>query len=1111
MKRLFLIFAILIVFLSCSQPDQSSEYVNIPDESLAKLIRRELILEISEPIPEKSLKELTELRIQWSDPRIKDLKGLEKATGLKTLLIYDTHHINDIRPLTNLKNLTKLGIYGVTVRNIKPLTGLTQLTYLGLNYNYLKDISPIVNLKNLTELYIGENPITDITPLKELTQLEKLSLGHNHLSNIKPLANLTKLTKLILFDNHISDISSLSGLTNLTELKILHNKVKDISPLAGLTNLTTLELHNSFSDISPLAGLTNLVNLELYANRITDITALSKLTQLTELRLEDNLISDISPLAGLTNLTTLRLHKNQITDITPLSGMTKLQLLELHRNKIRDVAPITQMTQLKELFLSGNEISDISPLAGLTELTHLGLAHNYIKDISVVQNFKFLEHLSLKQNPVRDFAPLHTLRQQILELHLPTQKFYGKRENSHLDSIFNRHETRDGLPIGTIARLGKGGINVMLFSPDGTQLVVGTDIGVRIYDVATGKEKDVPRTINAQINALTFSHDGHILASGGSSNPVIQLWDMQTGKEFPPLPVTVNNYVNSQPIHSISALVFSPDNTTLISLNGNGLVNHWDVTTSNNMPKLEIYTYGAWNEVFAINTNGKTFAVGSADGKIELWNTSGGEIGNWSITKLKQTKPAATLKGHSRIFGNFKLFGNKNKRSVHPKIMTLAFSPDGKTLASGSKDMTVRLWNTERRKKLKTLKGHVGWITALAFSNDGKIIASGDTDSIVRLWDTHKGNELAILNGHKNTIVALTFAPNGKTLASASADGTIRFWDANTGTEISIFATGHTESVKAVAFSADGATLSSAMFNGTVQQYDIKTGQELTPFTTGHQKMTYAVVLSPDATLLATHGADGIIAFNSKGLKTDEKYSSNRDQNEIRFWNLNTGEQFPSLTQIKDFVFSPNSYVIAGRNYEETRIWDVRKGVEIFRIITSNDTVLFSPNGNILVTGDTFESGEIWDIKTQRLLATLPSHNDPVAFSPDSHVLATIKSYDLHLWDLTLPTEPQNLGGIELHGPHDKTMIFSPNGTILLEVEDRLYEWFCNTRIHLWSVETGEKLHTLVGHTEPIETLVFSPDGKTLASGSEDGTVLLWDWDEILTDVMLENRLMNDR
>ena len=159
--------------------------------------------------------------------------------------------------------------------------------------------------------------------------------------------------------------------------------------------------------------------------------------------------------------------------------------------------------------------------------------------------------------------------------------------------VFAQTKILRGLPDGAIARLGKGGINVIQFSPDGSHLAVGTDIGVRLYNVATKEETSLPNRSVTQINTLTFSKDGRILACGGYFNPIIQLWDIEFGVELSSLQSSKpQTYMHLEhfPIHSVIALAFSENGRTLIGVDREGLFTYWDINTQQIESEQQQYT-----------------------------------------------------------------------------------------------------------------------------------------------------------------------------------------------------------------------------------------------------------------------------------------------------------------------------------------------------------------------------------------------------------------------------------------------------------------------------------------------------------------------------------------
>ena len=360
MKRLYTLFLICLT-VSCWFSVADAQTVRMPDTNLAAVVRDALDLAPNAPITRQALQTLTSLdaqsyrirEITGQDSKIKDLTGLEQAT-----------------------QLTKLGLYNNQISDIRPLAGLTQLRDLNIQTNQISDIRPLAGLTQLRDLNIKDNQISDITPLTRLPQLESLAIPYNPINNFRPLAGLTQLRDLSISVSRISDIRHHVDLTQLESLYISGSgrPISDLHLLGNLTQLTGLGVTDAqVSDLSFLRGLTQLESLDLWDNQISDLKPLAGLTQLKQLYLSFNQISDLKPLAGLTQLTDLGLEYNQIRDVSPLAGLTNLNYLHLRNNPIRDASSLANLSNLRYVDIPippaisiRNEIPDELPKVGKT-------------------------------------------------------------------------------------------------------------------------------------------------------------------------------------------------------------------------------------------------------------------------------------------------------------------------------------------------------------------------------------------------------------------------------------------------------------------------------------------------------------------------------------------------------------------------------------------------------------------------------------------------------------------------------------------------------------------------------------------------------------------------
>ncbi len=457
-------------------------------------------------------------------------------------------------------------------------------------------------------------------------------------------------------------------------------------------------------------------------------------------------------------------------------------------------------------------------------------------------------------------------------------------------------------------------------------------------------------------------------------------------------------------------------------------------------------------------------------------------------------------------------------------IFAVAFSPDGKILATGDTDGEIRLWQIDAGVEslhttfLQILHGHQGWVQSLAFSHDGSILASGSEDKTAKLWDISTGKCLKTLTGHRNWVQSVVFSPDGNTLACGT-EGSIKLWDWQSGECLQTWETGN-DWVFAVSFSLDGKTVACGSIEGAVKLWNVASGtcRQTLP---GHQGWVWTVLFSPDGSTLASCSDDSTVCLWDVKTNTcrevlrghvawvwrlafspDGKILASGGQDRIvKLWDVTDGTCLLSLqghaTWVSSLAFHPNGQMLATGSIDRTvRLWDTRTGHCLKTLQGSRDyvhSVAFSPpicdrkqnTLQILAAGNDRKIG-LWNVQTGELIKTL--HLDAgwswsVAFSHDGRILATGNDRAIELWDWQTGQSVQTLQG---HTGWIWSIDFSPNDIILASAgEDKT--------IKIWDINAGECLQTFSGHTGLIYSIAFSPQGNLLASGSFDQTIRIWD------------------
>ncbi len=266
-------------------------------------------------------------------------------------------------------------------------------------------------------------------------------------------------------------------------------------------------------------------------------------------------------------------------------------------------------------------------------------------------------------------------------------------------------------------------------------------------------------------------------------------------------------------------------------------------------------------------------------------------------------------------------------------VFSVSFSPDSTTLASGSRDTTVKLWDVATHTNIAMLEGHRERVNSVSFSPDGTLLASGSYDRTVKLWDVKTHRNIATLEGYRGDVTSVSFSPDGTLLASGSGDRTVKLWDVKTHRNIATLE-GHQAFVTSVSFSPDGTLLASGGYDNTVKLWDVKNHTHIATLE-GHTDDVTSVAFSPDGTTLA----------------------SGSDDRTVKLWNVDSHENILTLEGHGDSVysvaFSPDGALLAYGIWEVTRLWDVGKEVPITFLEGHGDwifSVSFSPDGTTVAS-----------------------------------------------------------------------------------------------------------------------------------------------------------------
>jgi WD40 repeat protein len=487
-----------------------------------------------------------------------------------------------------------------------------------------------------------------------------------------------------------------------------------------------------------------------------------------------------------------------------------------------------------------------------------------------------------------------------------------------------------------------------------------------------------------------------------------------------------------------------------------------------------LYQYGVL--CVAVTRDARTAAAGGSNGAVNVWDLESPDKPVLRCTFTASSGP----------------------------VYSVAFAPDGKSLAVGCYENTFRVYDVtgKEAKAVYTLVGHDKPVYAVAYAPDGKTLATASADQSVKLWtlgDTAP-EEKAVLLGHAKEVAALAFNPAGTLLASGDHSGAIRLWNpASTGKakEKAVFAATNSGVVHSLSFSADGKTLAAGCGDGMARLW----GMGTTPpreraVLEGHGGAVNGVAWSPDNKQVLTGSGDWTVrSWDVSGAKPKERF-----------------QPWSHLSHIYGVAFSPEGQTLASASHDRVlRLWDVTKTEPKTRQFLKGDNVelyavAFAPDGKSVAAGGNHKNVRQWDAASGRPLRPVTGHPGYVSsltYSPDGRLLIGHSGKEVLLWTAQkgelhrrLETPETNVNGVALSP--DGRHLLSANGNYLIK-DGKIVNKpngtpeYTDCVLRLWDVESGDELFAEKSHTVPIYSVAFSADGKQAYSGALEGQWRRWD------------------
>ena len=589
-----------------------------------------------------------------------------------------------------------------------------------------------------------------------------------------------------------------------------------------------------------------------------------------------------------------------------------------------------------------------------------------------------------------------------------------------------------------IARMRHGDVvNAVVYSPDGSRLAsASNDATVKIWDLGNGREIKTYRGSKDPVRALAWSNDGKWIASTAGNE--IHIWDPNTGK----LKTSLKGHEKA-----VSTLAFHPDGHILASGSDDTSVRLWDIDKSLEIANLNSdFDKKNKSQIYCVtfSPNGKLVAAVNGNGQLQIWNPSNEP--KKRLVSGFDAHPSSTA--YQVVFGKdtsvIYTSGSDNKAK-----QWIGLGPDGENLPGHGRPTPI--------------EGHTNNVTALAVTRDGKFLATGSTDKTIRLWDMSSGNaRLArVFQGHSEEVSTLAFSPDGKTLASGSQDQSIRFWKVSLSDDHQNFDE-HNGYVWSAVFSRNGKLFADAGVDRVIYLRDAS-GKVLHKLE-GNSAPVTALAFNADGTKLASVGGDRIIRIWDTQAGTKLK--------ELK------GHTAPIMA----VAFGGNSLLITGGIDKVARLWDIGKDgpVQTFPANKSMiSAVALRADGKQALVGSADGMLCIYDVTgAPKETASVSAHLSGVGaavYGPDGTKIATCGGDTLvRYWSLPEMGAPSMLAEFKGHTKPVSSVAFSSDGRFIVSGGGDMV-------VRVWDLSSKTELRALRGHQDWVSSVAFGPNDRVIS------------------------------